>query len=520
MKRYLAFLLAVSMMLGVCTFASAEEKVTLSALFYTNSLTKDVKELKFISDMAEAAGVNLEIEQVTSGWTEIKSTLLASGDLPDLIIGGTGILTSDIAQFQYLFQDLNELMEYAPNVARMFEEHPETKALSTSRDGGVYGLPKYQRYWPKSYLRQMINVQWLENLGLEKPTTLDELYNVLLAFKEQDANGNGDPNDEIPLEFAAGIAAKNLAQLPWIMAMTSGWGIPVTCITDEGWYLKEGIVGNVYMSEAYKELMVFISKCWSAGLINSEVFTQEYASSSALCRTGNVGFTFGWDITDRMGNDWAVQYETISTILPSAEYADKAVWEYSYYNLNYGFPQVTMSAACKNKEAAMRFVDLFYDPYYAIQCLFGSYGECIQQNEDGTLTVLPPADPTLDPGTWKWTNALADISPMYISDELQVTLPSDMQLIDSLSACFEEQIARVGNDGWPGVFLSYEDEVNAELSYFMTDLKNIWEIQFAEWTTNGGVAEGWDAYINSANNAGFEEARQIVQTAVDAYLGK
>ena len=38
----------------------------------------------------------------------------------------------------------------------------------------------------------------MKNVGLETPATIDELYEVLVAFKEQDANGNGDPNDEIP----------------------------------------------------------------------------------------------------------------------------------------------------------------------------------------------------------------------------------------------------------------------------------------------------------------------------------
>lgn len=89
--------------------------------------------------------------------------------------------------------------EYAPNIQEAFEEHPELEYLATADDGGVYGIPKYQRFWPDTYLRQMINVQWLENLGLEKPETFDELYEVLLAFKENDANGNGDPNDEIPM---------------------------------------------------------------------------------------------------------------------------------------------------------------------------------------------------------------------------------------------------------------------------------------------------------------------------------
>ena len=44
-----------------------------------------------------------------------------------------------------------------------------------------------------------INKRWMDNLGLQEPKSLDELYEVLKAFKEEDANGNGDPNDEIPL---------------------------------------------------------------------------------------------------------------------------------------------------------------------------------------------------------------------------------------------------------------------------------------------------------------------------------
>lgn len=51
------------------------------------------------------------------------------------------------------------------------------------------------------HLTIYINEGWLENLGLDRPKTLDDLYDVLKAFKEQDANGNGDPNDESPLGF-------------------------------------------------------------------------------------------------------------------------------------------------------------------------------------------------------------------------------------------------------------------------------------------------------------------------------
>ena len=58
-------------------------------------------------------------------------------------------------------------------------------------------------------MKLWINTQWLDNLGLEMPTTTEEFYQVMKAFKEQDANGNGDLNDEIPLStVTSGLAAQ------------------------------------------------------------------------------------------------------------------------------------------------------------------------------------------------------------------------------------------------------------------------------------------------------------------------
>lgn len=521
MKRFLAGLLSASMIMGISTTALAEEPVTLKVMFYANSLTKELVDTEYIKNMAAEAGVILEAEQISSGWDEIKSTLLASGDIPDLIIGKDAIVSSDIAQFKELFADMSGMIdEYAPNIRTAFDAHPELEYLATSDDGGIYGIPKYQRFWPKTYLRQMINVQWLENLGLEKPETFDELYDVLLAFKENDANGNGDANDEIPMDFAAGVASHSVYQIPWAMCLLCGYGIPVTAITDSGWYLDDGEVKNIYMSEEYYELIQFLSKCWDAGLINTEIFTEDYATYAATSRNGVVGYTLGWDISDRMGSgELADQYEVIGTILPSEEYADQAVWETSYYTLNYACPTAVMSASCENKEAAMRFLNLFYDGEYAIQELFGSIGECISDNGDGTYSVLPPADETLDPGTWKWTNAQADSGCMYIPDDIELSLSTDMQLIASLDEVYEDALARVGDDMWPGAFLKYSDEDNSELTFYMTDLQNLFETKFAEWISSGGVDEGgWASYQDSAMGAGYEEARAIVQKAVDDYF--
>ena len=77
------------------------------------------------------------------------------------------------------------------------------RQMVTNPDGHIYTLPGKKPLRPKGCDTPFINKAWLDRLGLEMPTTVDEWYEVLKAFKEQDANGNGDPNDEIPLTGSA-----------------------------------------------------------------------------------------------------------------------------------------------------------------------------------------------------------------------------------------------------------------------------------------------------------------------------
>ena len=146
-------------------------------------------------------------------------------------------------------------------VQKLFEKYPALKAMCTSADGNIYALAGWwgdiNDYVPDYlYIRQ----DWLDNLGLEMPRTIDELYDVLVAFKEQDANGNGDPNDEIPLATKNGIW-----QLYYLM---TGFGYD----TNSLWYVDEaGEVHYAAVEEQYREMLEFLNKCYSEGLISDDL---------------------------------------------------------------------------------------------------------------------------------------------------------------------------------------------------------------------------------------------------------
>lgn len=245
-----------------------EDMPTLHVLVTTNILTKDVNELDYLQRIAQEAGVNVEWEVHTSwtdAYTELKSVMLASGDLPDVLLADSSVVLSDLAQFPELFADLNSLLDDMPNVARILKEHPEVRAMATNDAGQILGLFQYMSRQPTISTRQMINRDWLERLDLETPTTWDELYDVLAAFKANDANGNGDPNDEIPMDWAPGIGYFN------VLVKLAELGVPVSLSQGSGYYVKDGVVDNFFAAEAYKELITFLHKCYADGLINENL---------------------------------------------------------------------------------------------------------------------------------------------------------------------------------------------------------------------------------------------------------
>lgn len=505
---------------GTTTSTGKKEKLT--AIMVKHPLTKPLAEMEWLQAIEEKANVDIEWQEITADWDQKKGPMLASGDIPDLFIGPTVITDADFAQFNGLFQDLNELLDQAPNVQKMFTDNPATKVIATQTDGRILGLPKYQRFWPDSVNRQYINQTWLDNLGLQMPTTWDELYEVLLAFKEQDANGNGDPNDEIAVDWPGGIGGYfNPA------VMLGGMGINLSSdVSGQGYFVEDGQVKNFLIDDRYKELVVFLNKLYSAGLINTEVFTHDYTKFQSIARGegdyAKVGFTWGWVASDRFGEQLAPQYASMAPLKWNVSYTGDVSWSYDFNTLNYGANSIVMSAKSKKKEAAMRFINELYDPEVGIQVLFGSIGPNISKNDDGTYTVLPPQDAQMDPGTWKWTSTWADNGAFYISDDIKLTLGTDMQEVLTHSEALKPALSNVNpaEDIYPSVFIKYSSQDNNTMSLNNTNLMNLANTNFAKWVTSGGIEQEWDSYVKEAEKAGLPQNLEIMQRYFEEYKAK
>ena len=516
MKKGLIFVLVVALVMTLfCNVSLAEEPVELHVAVIKHAMTRPVAELTFLDTIEEMANVKVVWEEyLGSDWSEKKNVILASGDLPDLIIGYDAISDIDIENYNHVFMELTDKLDSLPNVSRIFEENPLMKSLSTTADGKIFTVGFYKGMWPKNWCRMVINKQWLDNLGLEMPTTWDELYDVLVAFKTRDPNGNGIA-DEIPINWQSGLDGFN------ITSILGGYGLLSSNNGDKGYYIEDGKVANKYADSRMKELIVFLNKLYSEGLVNPQVFTDDYSAFKALGRSPEVpilGVGFGWDYSGVVGMEWADQYAIVPPLKPYADYDGPQYLDYSFNSLNYGGHCITISQNCKYPEAALRFLDTFYDPEISLQVLFGPIGLCIEKTGENSYHILKPADPTMDAGTWKWTQALGDTGPYYIDPKLDL----EYAYIDEIEAMDGDTLKY--NDGitddmiWPATFVKFNADDSAELAILDVDLQNIMVTKFAQWVTSGGVEEEWDAYLQDLNNAGLQRSLEIRQKYFDEYL--
>jgi len=497
--------------------SGAGGKVKLTALYSKHPLTEEFSKMKWLQEIEDEAGVDVEWQEISADWGQKKVAMLASGDVPDLFF--TAVVDADYAMYQGLFVDLAPLIDkYAPNIQKMFSEKPETLALSKQPDGAIYATPKYQRFWPKCNGTMFINKTWLDRLGLATPTNWDELYDVLVAFRDNDANGNGDKTDEIPIDFIGRDCYSPIMLLGATGIQITNWGY-------NGYFAEDGKVKNYYMDTRYRDLVAYLHKLYQANLVNPEALTADYSTFQSLARgqgkTAKVGFTWGWESGDRFGVDLADQYISIPPLKMSASSRVDPRWMYDFYGLNMDGNRVSMTTKCKNQEAAMRFIDTFYDCEKSLQVLFGGITDGnIAKNADGSYTILPPKDPSIDPGTWKWTTAFADGGPIYLSDTMKVTLGSDMQKVTGEKSVYDHAFTLINpkKDVLPLSFLKYSTDDNNTLEMNRVNFMNIADARWAQWLTEGGVEAEWDQYVKDLKNSGIEDNNRIIQKYFDEYL--
>ena len=210
--------------------------------------------------------------------TKLNLVMTNPDDMPDIFLA-TGWSKSEVQSYgqQGLIIPLNDYLSEAPNWNALNEVSPVREKDLTMADGNIYTYGSEDESMNSTYQSKMwIYKPWVDELLDGKvPETLDELYDYLVAIKENDPNGNGQA-DEIPLSgFMGGWATDPTVWLLNSFVQSNNPLANTNPSVGAGLVANNGKIEYSVMSEDYKEGLAFINKLYAEGLMDPQTFTQE-----------------------------------------------------------------------------------------------------------------------------------------------------------------------------------------------------------------------------------------------------
>jgi len=258
--------------------------------------------------------INVEfvpINPETADYEGVLFSFLAAGEQLDLIMTWAELerqlVMDDI--IQPVGHWLNET--YLPNLIRVSRIWDETLMTSLEHaDGYIYAIPSV---WNNVRPEQLdwIRTDWLEYVGMEVPTTFDELTEVLRAF----AAGNPNQDD---LNFFP-----NMVNELWGLQ-----GVFAAYAADNNWYMAEdGYLELGFLSPRVIEVLELINAWFEEGLINQDFMTTIYADITERIQAGLVGYHRGWSGLNHT--------EEIRGIYPDSDWAPILPLHSPYFSRGY-----------------------------------------------------------------------------------------------------------------------------------------------------------------------------------------
>ena len=480
----------------ILTFATADNPDISSS--YTQNLPA-------FQELHKRTGVQVKFEVTPSDQynTTMQTRLAAATELPDLIR-----LPDDPIRYAKggLIIPMDDLIgNYGPNILSLFKERPEVKKAMTAPDGRIYTLSAVVD------ARSMVNLNgmgmrkdWLDTLKLEEPDTIEDWYEVLLAFKEQDPNGNGKA-DEIP------VITLNVSGL-----YKFAWSYGLHLALSDGWYPDaDGNIIYEWIEPAMKEWLQEMNKWYAAGLLDPDMNGQNRDKFTAKA-IGDIGGVSVSDFTmqfpqwnERMIHDFPhAKWEGI--VPPKGPKGDRMMErEQPTENIHYA-----ITKDCKNPEVVIKWLDYMFASEDG-QILMGNFGlkghsyEMVDGKPQFTDFILKNE---LGSGIAQASLGVNGSFPRILMKEM----------IEQRFLQYEGEVAQSNKatqyyvSSFPRVLASKEE--TDTYAGIMADIITHKDEMVIRFIQGKEPLENFDQFVQSIQGMGIEEAIAIKQEQYDRYM--
>lgn len=490
--------------LNMKDFPIVKEKLTLNIAGFKPPSGKDLNEYKFFQDVESKTNIHINWNLTPgSNWQEKKNLLFAGGELPDAFYAH-GILNEDTDIVKYGSQGILIPLEgyidkYAPNIKKLLQDNPTYKKQLTGPDGHIYSLPTIDETYSSTKSTMFINKKWLDELKLPMPTTTDELYTTLKAFKDNDLGGN-NKKDQIPMSFL------------------QNWNSDVNSLFGAFGRIDRDVhkVGNNHLSvennkviytaaqPEYKEAIQYFNKLFTEGLVDKESFTQDSKVFNAKTAKGIVGVAFDWNPANQ-------DYVSLPPL--KGPKGQKQVWaEYPAGILLKGSFAITN--VNKYPEATIRWIDNMYDPINSLQLSKGVIGgQSLKEHSDGKYeTVLLPQGANDDDFKQVPPTAYSVWATTMATNDMVVSTPTGKRSKVDIDNVYAPYLI---NNGFPKAYFTAEE--SDQISRYLTDIDAYVSKMYAKWMMSGGIDKEWDDYVKKMNDMGLDKMMKINQSVYDRY---
>ena len=335
-----------------------------------------------INDVEEALGVDLDIisvPQIAMGDTTDFDLMIASGDWPDLlnVTGYKGGLTQAYSDEIILELTDEMLSEYAPAYYSLLMAQTPENIRATQTEGAYYAMYGITKGAGANASRGMvIRTDWLSELNMDIPSTVEELTEILKAFKR-----TYNPQYPYFIEADADLVYMCAAFNTDTVGYYNDGALPV--------YRDGGEVKVAWATNEYRKFLEWFNECYQEGIFEPSFYST--ASDQAGDRYSNL-------INGQIG----VYEDSPTSIVDWKQYAlNGETVEVSFFpnlvdengNNTWGEEQqvidsrsaMSITTTCQNPELALEVLNYFFTEDGAIMANYGIEGYSFNYGKNGEV---------------------------------------------------------------------------------------------------------------------------------------
>jgi putative aldouronate transport system substrate-binding protein len=331
--------------------------------------------------IADETGINLVVDSSSGAdMAARKSTMLNTGDYPEVFYGtGFGITDLEFYAQQGIFIPLDsyDLSKY-PNIKELIDLYPQILQSVTGSDGKIYALPGFNYCLHCDYDYGTVNyyMPFLRDNNLKRPETYDEFISYLRWVKANDANGNGDKNDEIPMiwndvNHAVSFWARNY--MPWVNG-----GIAVI----------NGQVTLQFKQNEFRETLRLMRTLFAEGIYPEDIFTMTGDDRASLVNAetpvvaANTGRNNGANRGTPAGQRRWIEHNLLPPLTGQTGQA------YAAWVPSFGSTGLIITDKCKDPELAIALYDYLLSFENQISTYYGQKGDGWDDPDPDMLSFL------------------------------------------------------------------------------------------------------------------------------------